>query len=55
MYAKESIKMMNGNYNANNVQIHKVTHGLAYVSSILESFHKTYWLAAGTLLGKLSF
>ena len=53
-YAKDSLKRMKGNYNADKDQILKARHGIVYVTSIIESFQKNYWLAAGTLLGNVT-
>ncbi len=53
-YAKDSLNRMKGDYSADEQQIKIARHGIVYVTSIIESFQKNYWLAAGTLLGNLS-
>ena len=57
-YASESKRYKNDqgeSYESGDIQNLKARHGLNYVKSVLEGFRKNYWLAAGTLLGKLSF
>ena len=42
---------MGETYKTNEDTILRVREGLKYVKSVLEDYKKTYWLAAGTLLG----
>ena len=52
-YANESIYQMGKNYTSDDQKNKQIRHGLKYVKSVLEGYKKTYWLAAGTLLGKM--
>ena len=44
---------MGKNYTSNEHKNKQIRHGLKYVKSVLEGFKKPYWLAAGTLLGRI--
>ena len=50
-YAEESLNQMGSSYKINKENNIKIKDGLKYIKSVLEGYKKTYWLAAGTLLG----
>jgi hypothetical protein len=51
-YAKESIQQMGNRYKINE-ETKNQFKSIKNVTSILEGLRKKYWLAAGTLLGKI--
>ena len=53
-YAQETLKRVGNNYTINQENNKKVKDGLKYLKSVLEGYKKTYWLAAGSLLGNKS-
>ncbi len=54
IYAQEALNRMGPSYKIDEENNLKVKNGLKYIKSVLEGYKKTYWLAAGTLLGKKS-
>ncbi len=55
IYAQEALHRMGPSYKIDEENNLKVKNGLKYVKSVLEGYKKTYWLAAGSLLGNKFF
>ena len=53
-YAKQTGEYFSkNNHVSDSKRFLNAKHGLIYVTSALEEMEKNYWLAAGTLLGKI--